>query len=213
METDEVPDMTEIPKPKETAIQSPEDRQHSLERKRFTVEKATLFFLFLYVTIAAFQWCEMRKSTNATTRAWIGLSAFNVGEYHQGVPLLGPINPDVPLNTNIVLENFGKTPADIDEIGFAYEVRLNQVPEDFQYRNAKRGPTMFPSQKTQTVNSDIISIPLSDYELVRKQTKRLVLHGIVGYHDMFGSHETKFCLIWSGDGKNFINCLEHNSAN
>jgi hypothetical protein len=197
--------------------------QHQAERgedaaahtKQLFWTKIAAVIVLLYTIISALQLCELRKSTTISMRSWIGLSnpAFNVGEYHQGMTTLGPIGPDVPLNANIWLENFGKTPADIDGIGFALEVRLDNVPEDFRYANLKRGTTVFPSQKIQTVSSDIVSISLPDFLLVKKQTERLVLHGIIRYHDTFGNHETKFCLLWSGEDRDFIGCLEHSHAN
>ncbi len=58
--------MTENGKPDTPAAQSPEDYKHALDRKRYKVEIITALLLFLYVTIAAFQWREMRKSTENT---------------------------------------------------------------------------------------------------------------------------------------------------
>jgi hypothetical protein len=44
------------------------DPKHALDRKRFAVEVITACLLLLYVTIAAFQWCEMRRSTDNTSK-------------------------------------------------------------------------------------------------------------------------------------------------
>jgi hypothetical protein len=61
--------MTENLKPDNPAAQSHEDRQHALDRKRYAVEKWTLFFLFLYVTIAGFQWCANKQAADAAKNA------------------------------------------------------------------------------------------------------------------------------------------------
>jgi hypothetical protein len=58
--------MTENLRPGNPHRDTPDDRQHPLDRKRYTVERVTLVVLFVYVTIAAFQWYEMRRATIAT---------------------------------------------------------------------------------------------------------------------------------------------------
>ncbi len=58
--------MTGNLKPGNPNTDTHDDRQHALDRKRYTVECVTLVVLFVYVTIGAFQWYEMRKATIAT---------------------------------------------------------------------------------------------------------------------------------------------------
>ena len=195
------------------------DFKTKIRETKTWLEIAAFVVVVAYTCVSYQQWQTAKDTLVASERSWVGLASgfFNVGEYHQGVPLLGPITPDAPLNANFGLENFGHTPADIEEIGMRFEVRVDQVPEEFQYKDSERGGlTIFPSQKIQTVSSNTISIPLKDFDLIKdqtKQVKRLVLHGIVRYRDTFGPHQTKFCLIWTGEDRNFNNCLEHNGAN
>jgi hypothetical protein len=65
-ESNEVPTMTEGEIPTNASKQYHENRQHALDRKRYTVEKITLFFLFVYVSVAAFQGYQARQANKLT---------------------------------------------------------------------------------------------------------------------------------------------------
>ena len=121
------------------------------------------------------------------------------------------ISPNVKLTANVVLQNFGKTPAFIDELGTKLEVRNSPVPEDYNYKMNTSSFVLFPTQSPLMGETEL-TISQPEFDAVKAKTKNLVFHGTTKYHDSFGRHWTTFCLQWSLNAKWFQSCREHNGA-
>jgi hypothetical protein len=151
------------------------------------------------------------ETLHVDQRARVGVPRFNIGP-----PQLTEIAPNVELLGNGEFENFGKTPATVDESGVSFEVRSTPVPENFDYEKRKPGRfILYPGEKGAKTNDASCTIKPEDFSEVKKSgEKRLYLHGIVQYHDEFGSYTTRWCFYWSGgtDPRLFSPCWEHNSA-
>jgi hypothetical protein len=144
--------MTEDLKSEVPATNPPEDRQHTLELKRYKVERWTLFFLFLYVTVAIFQWCAMRETNRLTTFA---LKNTELKLRLERRPYVGIINT-IPQQKLIAgklyatARNYGATPAravyahDIFKKEFTKEWR-DDICRDFEKSMdwATAGPAIF----------------------------------------------------------------------
>jgi len=198
-------------------------RQYDTQVKIVKATRAAVAAAIIYAGVATWQVCEMRKATRLQERAWVGLDKFNIGsKLLSDQPVLGPIIPNVPIRGSFVLQNFGKVPANIDGVGIKLEARTSPVPEDFGYgpEAVKKGWTIFPSQPMWTYEAEY-TISETSFQAIKHNAslergeERLVLHGIVKYHDVFGNHTTKICLIWRPEaleGKGFNNCIEHNDT-
>jgi hypothetical protein len=189
----------------------------------------TLFAVVAYALINYHMLCQMKIATekagiSATAaksaadtahntlvlsqRAWIGPGNpyFNIDHN------VSKIMPNIPIHGNFTLENFGKIPATIDEIGVKFEARDSPVSEDAEYVVKPGKAVLFPTGRALT-NDSVVTISPADFKAIRSKTKILVLHGIIRYHDTFGNHTTKLCLRWEGqDARSFEPCLEHNGA-
>ena len=222
-----------VPEHIERNRQTHENRQHRLQVWVVIGTWAAFLAASVYAYVAVRQWGEMIGARHQTRdaiiaanrsaaaaehgeRSWLGIVTFNVGADRGRLPggTLGPIGPNTPLVFNLVLENFGKTAAHLDEIGMAMEVRSTDVPEDFEYEWNKAPFVIFPGQPLRTNNSWPIVITGTSFKTIsdRSGTPHLFIHATVNYHDVLGKHWTKTCMMWRPPGRNFNNCLTHNNA-
>ncbi|MGB8592532.1 MAG: hypothetical protein WA755_05820 [Candidatus Acidiferrales bacterium] len=117
--------MTESNETQNSPNQSHQERQLQLDRKRFFVEIITLVVLFLYVTIAAFQWCAMRKA-NEITRESLKLNERLIKETFAAV-IVAEIGFTSDGTVNVGFENRGKVST---SNAARYEITLESLPAE-----------------------------------------------------------------------------------
>src|SRR5438445_1788441 len=222
--------MTENEIPKNPAVQSPEDRQHALDRKRYTVEKITLFFLFLYVTIAGFQWCEMRKATQATqiaakaakesadlTRKQMeSVSAAVIEQRNGGIPFVF-FHP--PLSeVRFSLKNGGQVIAHDVRVRFIATVHNVSNPQSERplVSGDRTIPVMRPTRDDASTPPDL-TFPFDTSasqikNIVDRGEEFIVIDGTLSYDNGFATTVTEpFCqaYLWTpGYGRQFPRCAE-----
>ena len=207
------------------------------DRAKFWAECLGLLVLIVYTVFTGLMWCANKTAADAAQRAAteaqksreqsettfkamveqfhldqrarVGVPRFNIGP-----PTVVEIIANTKLLGNGEFENFGKTPAIIDGGGVKFEVRTAPVPDDFVYPYRKPGRfLLYPAEKGVKTNDDSYTIAAKDFAEVKKVgERRLVLHGVVYYHDTFGTYTTRFCFYWIGEGRLFSPCFEHNTA-
>lgn len=206
---------------------SHEERQYALEQKRYKVEKFTLFFLFLYVTISAFLWCANKKATEAAKsaadtaaqslvfakqqfsddqRAWVGVENAIVHD----LP-----NTKVGL-MNIILKNSGKTPAlHMHIFGVTQREKGSHLMDisDARRYPVKQLGILMPNAEA-TIPSKIPDSTKLGIALLKDGSYRMVSYGIVEYDDVAGrSHSTTLCIFIAPDFHNVGWCDKYNDAN
>ena len=94
------------------------DRQYITQNSIKNWTKVAVIAATIYAAIAALQWCEMRKATNAaTTAANVAAKQLDVSERpwaRIGISLSGPLVIDrngLKMTTKIVMQNSGNSPA------------------------------------------------------------------------------------------------------
>jgi hypothetical protein len=133
--------------------------------------------------------------------------------FNIGPPSLTEIVQNVEIKGNGEIVNFGKVPAVIDYSGVKLEVRKGWVPENFVYPPIPQGKlVLYPTETGAKTNDDTIKISDTDFKAILGKKKRLVLHGIILYHDTFGSYTTKWCFYWVHDARLFSACKGYNEA-
>jgi hypothetical protein len=205
--------MSENGKPDNPVAQSHEDPQHSLDRKRYKVEIITALLLFLYVTIAAFQWCEMRRSTENNSATLREIQKQTTLMRQQLVGTLGAIvtlpephfTDDIfsgknfmigLLNQGHVMSQEGHVRFQISRESFPslkplweskiYTASTNQILPGAGWNQAYRLTEFWPDFSLRE-------------QQVTTQRKTLMVKGTYGFDDGFGEkYEHEFCFSYIG---------------
>jgi hypothetical protein len=147
--------MTDNSKSNEPASESTEERQHRLELKRYKIEKWTLFFLFVYVSIAAYQGCQMKKSVDiahntfvAANKPSVGINGIIVAYLETGangktVLIDAPNERTTNFDFRVEIKNFGTVPA--DNFVPSWKVLINGIQQRGGTETSKPA-TIFPGK-------------------------------------------------------------------
>ncbi len=162
-----------------------------------------------YAYYAREQVAQMKEAVNITNeqfklgqRAWIGITKIDGG------PVIGK-----PTVIDIGLQNTGRTPAiNTYSIAYADIIGLNDTP-DFSKEMARKGGPVVPNQVCRLMPKANNGTPLDVIDLMklRDGTKRLFIHGIFKYDDIFGYHHwITFCYFINSDMITYTTYKEHN---
>jgi hypothetical protein len=198
--------MTENTKPEEPTAQSHQDRQHALDRKRYTVEKTTLFFLFVYVIFSGYQGCEMKKSVDiahdtyvAANRPYIGVNTFQLAYFGEDKILRDRATKDTKAFAfKAEIKNFGPVPGS-DFVGSwkgflnGAEIKGTKIPDN--------PSILFPSQVAYLTHT----VFEPDYTALMNGQKTLAVEITVEYKGPSGTY--KYCERhqYAADVNGFIN--------
>jgi hypothetical protein len=179
--------MTENLKPKETSPESPDERQHRLELKRYRVEKWTLFFLFVYVSVAAYQGCEMRESVRiahdtfiAANKPSVGVNGISivytgVGPQGQRIESKVPTQQTNNFSFQVEIKNFGQVSA--DDFLPTTKVFLDGKEQPGELNFVRQTSTIFPGKSVYFA----FGIGSQDYPSIVNGKKILELEVTVHY--------------------------------
>lgn len=208
--------MTENPKPKETASESPEERQHRLELKRYRVEKWTLFFLFLYVTNAGYQGCEMKKSVDIAHDTFVAANKPSVGVNGISVVFTGidvngqRIESKIPnektnnMDFSVEIKNFGPVPGDNFLTNWKVFIDGTEQPSTINFE--RNSSTIFPGKSVYLTGK----IGSHDYPAVVGGQKIIELEVTVRYEGP--GQKYRYCEKYRYGGPTAIAFLRYGTA-
>jgi hypothetical protein len=213
-----------IPTPKSQA----ETEQDRKEHKEKTSQGWWIIWLTAVVAVATFlqaiflfkSFRETRKAANAAKdsadalpmleRAYIFVNKVRSNtiimptpdEYYYGASR-------IRLNKNsfeVVIENYGKTPAIVKRIEAVANVFSGAIPHivGIQYPNMPEITRIIASQKGHSFNFDFDIEDNQTLEKISSLERKLVCIGCIQYEDIFGNpHETGFCWWYEPDTEDF----------
>ena len=149
-----------------------------------------------------------QEQSRLDQRAWMGFC--DIPQWQTVV--------DKPLIVTVFFKNMGKTPAKKVQIAAVGEIVSKDASPNFSLENsAKRERTIlvFPQQ---VVSHDVNVTPHTvldgiTFNGIRNGTKRIYIHGIHTYYDIFNRHQwVTFCFYLRADGSKTEICKEHNDT-
>ena len=220
-----------IPPPVTNPTETKKDREYRLNRNRFWVEILTLVAVVAYALIAYQQWEEMRKSTEAATkaaqiaeatlkstkdsferdqRAWIIVEKLLL----EDEPRIGQ-----KITVHGRFQNTGKTPARKETLFWGIDIRSSAPPTEIIYSKIYKpirvvipsGPLRSLSISTeQTVTQELL-------DSINKKKLVLYVYGLIEYKDTFDQQlrTTEFCGFYNPDRRTegdfgLQACADHN---
>lgn len=170
------------------------------------------FFTFLifvsttaYVIVSYYQLRATNDALIITQRAWVLV---------RDMKSPATIERGKPFSVEIILENFGHSPA-MDMVtgatGLAADGPFPKRPPWPEYKEPPGLTLLGPGQPTR-VPVPVTNMPADVVDDINARKTGFYIYGVVRYTDPFGTRgETKFCGRFSGD-RSFGFCSTHNEA-
>ena len=172
------------------------------ERSNLIILIGLLIVTTIYALFSGLQWYIMNTSMKLDQRAWVGVITID-GKFEINM-----------VQVNIKIKNTGKTPAkNVTIESIPQVIDTNIVTPNFaNYKNIiDERHVVFPQQEIICVRGLIPSKEIFDD--VKNGGKRLYIHGIIHYDDIFGIHHwATFCYYYIPGEKDYTNYKEHNDT-
>lgn len=219
----------ESAKPEYKSEERPNGTHEELEISRATwiIAGFTVALALVAMVQAGMFLRQLRQSRDATrleNRAYVGVKDASGWFAHNSSTSNVIGSEDIDMNdtsqefkTEVIIENFGKTPA--NKVAVNYQITFGGNPFDFippaakKERRMDRG-VMFPTN-THTSTNRADGCSTDQRKQLRADTHAIFVHGDITYTDVFGkSHVTEFRFAKFNDmtGRNLSPCRDGNEA-